>query len=159
MILASWAVVGFDGLAEYPAVLQRLADFHADRGYSLVAFGIEAGLPDLAADAMLILVGGLVLVGVIVAARRAPRDEVAFSIAIVASLALTPIVWLHYFTLLIVPLALWRPRFSWVWGLLWLFWIIPVQENAGALWPILLAYAIVAAVLVRATAARPSRVT
>jgi hypothetical protein len=32
-----------------------------------------------------------------------------------AALALSPIVWMHYFTLLVVPIALVRPRLSWLW--------------------------------------------
>jgi hypothetical protein len=43
-------------------------------------------------------------------------DEMrAFSLSIVAALALSPIVWNHYLVILFVPLALMRPRFSVLW--------------------------------------------
>jgi hypothetical protein len=32
-----------------------------------------------------------------------------------ASLALTPVVWIHYFVVLLIPIALARPRFSMIW--------------------------------------------
>ena len=55
------------------------------------------------------LLGGVVLLG-----RR--RDErAAFILAIAAALALTPIVWLHYFALLVVVVAVSRPRLGVVW--------------------------------------------
>jgi len=144
--LAAWAALGFDGIADYPELLRRLTDVVADRGFSLVALGVEAGLPRGVADALPWLVGLILLAGVVAVAQRAGGDRAAFSLAIVAAIALSPIVWLHYFALLVVPLALARPRISWAWGFMWIFWLIPTQENEGDVWRILLAIAIVAAV-------------
>ncbi len=39
----------------------------------------------------------------------------SFALAIAASLVLSPIVWLDYFALAAVPLAIARPRLSWIW--------------------------------------------
>ena len=50
----------------------------------------------------------------VVLARRGDERS-AFIVAIVASLALTPIVWLHYFAFLLVVVALAQPRLSLVW--------------------------------------------
>ncbi len=144
--LAAWAAIGFDGLADYPELLRHLSDVVADRGFSFVALGVEAGLPRGVADALPWLVGLVLLAGVVAIARRKGGDRNAFSLAIIAAAALTPIVWLHYFALLVVPLALARPRISWAWGFMWIFWLIPAQENEGDLWRILLAIAISAAV-------------
>ena len=52
-------------------------------------------------------------------ARREEGDRRPFSMAVIASIAISPIVWLHYFTLLVAPLALARPRLAWPWALLW----------------------------------------
>ena len=93
------------------------------------------------------LVGLALLAGVVAIARRDGGDRAAFSLAIVAAIALTPIVWLHYFALLVVPLALARPKLSWAWGLMWVFWLIPAQENGGDIWRILLATGVVGAVV------------
>ena len=47
-------------------------------------------------------------------ARRGD-ERTAFVLAIGAALALTPIVWLHYFALLLVVVALAQPRLGLVW--------------------------------------------
>ncbi|HSI97952.1 MAG TPA: glycosyltransferase family 87 protein, partial [Gaiellaceae bacterium] len=146
--LAAWAAIGFDGLAEYPELLRRLSDVVADRGFSLVAFGVEVGLPRGVAETLPWLVGVSLLAVVVAGARRRDGDRVGFSVAIVASIALTPIVWLHYFALLVVPLALARPRISWAWGMMWIFWVMPAQENQGDLWRLLVAVLVVGAALV-----------
>lgn len=143
---AAWAAIGFAGLTDYPELLRRLSDVVADRGFSLVALGVELGPSEEAAGLLPWLVGLTVLAGVLVVARRDGGDVAAFSLAIIAAMALTPIVWLHYFALLVLPLALIRPRLSWAWGLLWIFWLVPAQENEGDAWRVLLAVAVVGAV-------------
>jgi hypothetical protein len=155
--LLAWAALGFDGLAEYPELLRRLSDVVADRGFSLVALGVDAGLSERVAETLPWLFGLPLLAAVVVLARRADGDRRALSTAVVAALVLTPIVWLHYFALLAVPLALVWPRLSLAWGVMWVFWLTPVQTNEGDLWRIVLALALVAAVL--AVSARPPRPT
>ena len=144
--LGAWAVIGFDGFTTYPELVRRLVDIVEVRGFSLVALGVEAGLSQRAAEVLPWLVGLSLLGGVAVAARRSEGDRSAFSLAIVASIALTPIVWQHYFALLVVPLALARPRHTWAWGLMWVFWLIPEQGNEGDLWRIVVAVSATAAV-------------
>jgi len=158
MTFAAWAAIGWAGLSDYPELVRRLADVVQDRGYSLVALGVEAGLSEGVAEALPWLVGLPLLAGVVMVARRDADDRMAFSLAMVAAIALTPIVWLHYFALLIVPLALARPKLSLAWGVMWLFWLFPAQENGGDLWPIVVALALTATVLVVA-AASPKPVT
>ena len=130
--IGGWAVIGFDGFSLYPELVRRLTHVVDDRGYSLVALGVHAGLP-LGESRLLPYVVGLpVLVGGLFAVRgRSDGDRAAFAFAIFASLLLTPIVWLHYFALLFVPLALARPRLGWAWALPLLFWFAPTQENNG----------------------------
>ena len=147
LTFGAWAAIGFDGLAQYPELLRRLADVVADRGYSLVALGVELGLPLGAADAVPWLAGVALILGVVIAARRADGDQIAFTLAVGATIALSPIVWLHYFALLVVPLAVFRPRFAWVWLLLWVFWLTPHQTSDGDLWRIALALAIASMLL------------
>ena len=55
----------------------------------------------------------------VVAARRPNGEAVALVLALCAALAFSPIVWLHYFVLLLVPIALASPRFS-------LLWLLPI---------------------------------
>jgi hypothetical protein len=55
-------------------------------------------------------------------------------LSVVASLALTPIVWNHYLVLLFVPLALVRPRFSAIWlGTAWVLGAAATTMRGGSL--------------------------
>lgn len=146
--LVAWAAIGFAGLGVYPDLIRRLADVVADRGYSLVALGATAGLPAAVSEALPWVVGLALLVGTVVSARTRSSDRWSFALALVAALAFTPIVWLHYFVLLVVPLALARPRFAWIWFVLWAFWLTPVQETNGEVGRVLLGAAATAGVLV-----------
>jgi alpha-1,2-mannosyltransferase len=139
LALASWAVIGFAGLGDYARLLELLADEEAESSYSLVAVGHLFGLPYGAASVVALAMGAVLLVIAGRAARwrdRSPfeRDRASFVLVLAASLALTPIVWLHYLSVLIVPIALARPRLSAMWFLplaLWpMFWL---DEYRG--WP------------------------
>jgi len=143
----AWAAIGFEGLADYPELLRRLTDVVAERGFSLVALGVDAGFSERVSELLPWLFGLPLLGATIVVARRDDGDRRAFSIAVLAALVLTPIVWLHYFALLAVPLALARPRLSLAWGVMWVFWLTPVQTNEGDPWRVVLCLALVAAVL------------
>jgi hypothetical protein len=102
-------------------------------------------------------VGLPLLAAVVVVSRREDGDRRAFTLAIVASFALTPIVWLHYFTLLVAPLALFRPRLAWIWGVMWVFWLVPGQGNEGSLVSIVIAGLVATAVAIYCVR-RPGRV-
>lgn len=157
LTFGAWAAIGFDGLADYPDLVRRLTEVVATRSLSLVALGLEAGLPRGVADTLPWVVGLGLLAGVVVLARRADGDRVAFSFAVVSAIALAPIVWLHYFVLLVVPVAIFRPKLAWVWVLFWLFWLTPHQGNRGDLWPILLVDGVMVALIALSRAA-PRRV-
>src|SRR6185436_13393051 len=55
--LVAWAVIGFDGLTGYPALLRRLNEIQADRSYSLVGMSATAGLGSTFGQALTLLVG------------------------------------------------------------------------------------------------------
>jgi hypothetical protein len=95
-----------------------------------------------ASDLLPWAVGGTLLLTSALSARGSDGDRRSFSISILAAILLTPIVWLHYFVLLIVPLGLARPRLSGAWFLLLIFWATPFQENQGDGWRVVLALAV-----------------
>jgi hypothetical protein len=134
--LVLWAALGFDGLLRYPAMLRRLAALEAEESYSLVgAFaGLGAGGP--LARALALVVASAVLVLCVLYARRGDEAR-SFALALAAGLAFSPIVWLHYFVLLLVPLAIARPRFSAVWLLPLLLWLTPLNGNGQLIQPLL----------------------
>ena len=51
----------------------------------------------------------------------------------VAALVLSPVVWMHYLALLLIPLAVMRPTFDrvWFWGIVCALWIYPVLPKAS----------------------------
>jgi Glycosyltransferase family 87 len=155
LLLGSWAVIGFSGLADYPHMLQRLDDLVGDDSYTLYIVGLDAGLPNVAARALWIGVG-LVLVGWLVLLARRGDERTAFIIAMAASLALTPIIWLHYFALLLVVVALVQPRLSVVWFVPFGMLITP---GSGHPTPFQTAWTLGVAALTFLLAVRASRAT
>ena len=120
LALVSWAVIGFQGLADYPALLRKLADVEAENSYSAFAILRAIDVPELAARGVVIASGAILLVLAWRAARvsssdRAECERRSLTFALAAGFALTPILWLHYLVLLVVPIALARPRLSALW--------------------------------------------
>jgi hypothetical protein len=114
LALASWAAIGFTGLAEYPDVLRRLQDVVELDSYTLYVVALDAGVPSGLARGIWLAAGLAALATVVVLARRGAERE-AFVLALAAALLLSPIVWLHYFALLAVVVAVAQPRLSLVW--------------------------------------------
>jgi alpha-1,2-mannosyltransferase len=149
--VVAWAAIGFAGLAEYPDLLQRLSELQSERSYSIVGMAATLGVADGVGRGAALVVGGALLVACVVLARR--RDEErSFTCAVAATLALSPIVWLHYLVLLLVPLAILRPRFSLLWLLPVLLWVSPrpgYAEGYETFMPGLVAVILVAVLLRR----------
>jgi hypothetical protein len=152
--LGAWAIIGFAGLAEYPDLLRRLSDIQSSRSYSLVGIATEVGIGEMGGRVLMALVGVVLLVACVGLARR-DDDARSFACAVAATLVLSPIVWLHYLVVLLVPLAILRPRFSLLWLLPVLLWISPkpgYAEGFQTLMPL-----VAAAILVVIVLARPER--
>jgi hypothetical protein len=135
LALVAWAAIGFAGLGDYPHLLRRLADDESTSSYSVVALGVRAHLPLAAARVVAVIVAlGLLAAAAFVARdnRRDARDRdiATLTLVLMAALAASPIVWVHYFLLLLVPLALTRPRLSPLWFVPFAF-----QPLGEAAWP------------------------
>jgi len=154
--LAAWAAIGFAGLKQYPDLVARLADVQAARSYSLVGVADAFGLSTAVGRAASLVVG----VASLLACIRFGRDgdeRRSFTCAIAAAIILSPIVWQHYLALLIVPVALARPRLSVLWLVPIVLWVIPREPQTEAyerFVPLLVAALLVGALLARP---RPSR--
>lgn len=149
--VAAWAAIGFAGLASYPSLLRRLSEIQAENSYSLVGMAATLGLGESVGRVLTLAVGGGLLLACAVLARRGD-DLRAFTCAVAATLALSPIVWLHYLVLLLVPLAIARPRFSALWLLPILLWVSPrpgYAEGVQTFLPAIAAATLLAVVLVR----------
>jgi len=156
--LAAWAAIGFDGLSGYPDLLRRLSEIQSENSYSFVGIADTLGLPEWAGQAAMLLAGGALLVCCVVFARRGD-DFRSFTAALGATLALSPIVWLHYLVVLLVPMAIARPRFSALWLLPILLWSSPkpgYAEGFQTFPPAIVATILLVVLLTRPTP-RPER--
>jgi len=121
-----WAFIHFQGLATYPDLLRQVAG-QQDGTYSIASLFAELGFASKFAGTVSIVVGVCLLYLAYRASgergqgKRA-RDARSFTLAIAAALALTPVVWNHYLLLLLVPVAIGRPRLS-------VLWLVPVALN------------------------------
>jgi hypothetical protein len=112
---AAWAVIGFDGLAQYPRMLSNLSQIEQGRAVSLVAVLLALGFSAALAKAVALAATAALLGLAWRFARRPGGDAQAFGLAVIAALTSSPIVWEHYMVLLFVPIALVSPRFSKLW--------------------------------------------
>ena len=112
--VGSWAVIGFAGLVEYPSRLRELSELMDEWGYSVYAVALDFGTGHSGARLIWMATALAVLVAAIVVARRGDERR-SFILAMAAVIACTPIVWLHYFSLLLVVVAVASPRLSPVW--------------------------------------------
>jgi hypothetical protein len=114
VLLVTWGAIGFDGLRDYPGLLHRLSTFMDGRSYTVYALGLDLGLPSQLARFLWIVLGVGLLAATWVVARRGD-DRRAFVLALTATLACTPIVWLHYLSFIVVAVAVMQPRLAPIW--------------------------------------------
>jgi alpha-1,2-mannosyltransferase len=150
--LLAWAVIGFAGFGGYPDLLEGLSDIQSERSYSIVGMAATLGLGEGVGRVLTLVLGLALLVACVLFARRSD-DARSFTCAIAATLVLSPIVWLHYLVVLLVPMAIFRPRFSALWLLPILLWISPRPGYADGYQTFM--PAIVATILRVALLARP----
>jgi alpha-1,2-mannosyltransferase len=132
LILVPWGLLGFRDLRWYPDVLRLLARHEQLMSFSTVAFFrlLHVGYVAIAVEV-------LSVVAVFVLVRRADGDRRSFGAAVVCALLLSPLVWVHYYVVLLVPIALAKRRFGWIWILPVLaFW--PYTNNQGKWWSVAL---------------------
>ena len=132
MIALSWAVISFRGIGRYPGLLDELTRLRLGVSHSVTSIGIGLGLSRGAATAVAVVVGAL-LVGGCVRAARQGADAVSLMLALAAGLAVIPIVWQHHMLVLLIPLAVLRPRLSLVWFAMIPPWLLFVT-GYGMLW-------------------------
>ncbi len=114
--LLSWAAIGFRGIGDYVPLLRELSDLEAEKSYSSLGVLTSLGAPSTLARALTIAAFATLLALAWRAARGGrDGDRRSFTLVLAAALVLTPILWLHYLVVLVVPIALARPRLSALW--------------------------------------------
>jgi hypothetical protein len=118
-LIVSWAAIGFEGFLHYPARLA--ADARAAGPLGVLVQALVRQLHGTPAEAL--VCGAAAAAGLVLFAWRARDDDaVCFTYCLAAALLLSPISWIYYLSLLVVPLAIQRPRLSIEWWLLVLLW-------------------------------------
>jgi hypothetical protein len=113
-------VLPFTSLDQYVRALLRLGRAFDQDSYTMFGLLAQAGASDSVSRGATFAVGAVLIA---VTWRYS-----SFTLAVATALVLSPIMWLDYFALAAIPLALARPRLSWV-------WLLPVAtwglEGAG----------------------------
>lgn len=141
--LVAWLVVGPRRIFDYLRLSSYVTRTHFRTGYGIPALAVHLGLSPTArtvAELALALAVALVCVW----EGRRGRDRPALTASIAIALLASPLLWSQYLALLIVPLALARPRLGWLWGIPFLLWACPAN---AVLWQELLLWAGAAVVL------------
>lgn len=131
-LVLGWAAIGFAGLRTYPKLLSLVSDYYGPHTWSLFSGGVGLGLSSAAAERAALAVGLALLAVAVLLASRPDGDRRAFTAATVAALALSPMVWTYYFTLLFVPIAVAKPRFGRLWALVPAFWVPALIHHPAA---------------------------
>ena len=139
-------VLPFTSLHDYLRTLIELGkDFDQD-SYSPFGFLVQIGVSETPARVVAYTLGAVLLVG---CWRRA-----SLGLAVAAARVLSPIVWLDYYAVAAIPLAVVRPRLSLVWLVPIATWgLLSAGVGAGNGWGsarVLIVFAVVFAVVVRA---------
>ncbi len=113
-VLGPWALIGFDGIMTYPDLLQLAEEIYATHSYSVATIFSALGAdPHVAGRGALGIGVGIAAVAFYAGRQRA--DSTSLSLAVLAAIIGSPIVWPFYHALLLVPIAIARPRFSGLW--------------------------------------------
>ena len=139
LVIASWAVIGFQGLRGFAHALAVDADAFETRTHSVTSFVKTFGLSRNVGELTTIAVCLGLLALAVVAARR--MDELAaFAAATGAGIYGSPLVHPHYLLPVVIVLAIARPRPTWEWLALTILWFSP-REPVLSAWRLDVAFA------------------
>lgn len=123
LIIAPWVALRFDGLRDYPDRLEALA---AELGGNGIL--VQALVRQLGESTSVATVAGVAsaLICFALGTMRRDDDLASFTWFAFGAILLTPIAWIYYPGLLVIPLAVRYPRFGAAWILfaaLWVSWV------------------------------------
>lgn len=125
--VVSWSVLGFDQIHRFLRATFSVMHIFRGWGYSVASTAAHLGAGSELAAALAVIVSVALLLALLAQHRR-NADVTAFVLAVALVLCASPIVWAHYFALLIVPLAIVRPRLGPAWLCLVPLWACPLTS-------------------------------
>jgi len=153
LVLAAWAAIGFSAIGRYASILSA-----NDRLFSGSGPYLQGLLQQLHASPNVALACGVATAALLLAAAWFAGDLGGFALAACAAIVMSPVAWIGYAGLLVIPLAVRWARWSRAWLLLlgtcisWYFSPIAFRSPALSVCTLALVAAIV--FVVRAPAAR-----
>jgi hypothetical protein len=143
----AWSVVGWNQIGRYLHDASSVSGVFFRHAYTPVALVLHLGVSPTSAEVIGVLVA---LVGVFACLRfgRRREDLPAFTLAVVVMWLASPVLWMHYFALALVPLALARPRVEAAWAAPIV--LIVCGSRSTAVWQILLTFLAMGAVVMAA---------
>jgi alpha-1,2-mannosyltransferase len=132
-------VLPFVTLGSYAHLMSNLGNTFGPQSYSVVGLLSRWGVTNTGVAHLVAAGIGLVVIAVASSRRSLP-------LAICASILLSPIVWIHYFVLLIIPLALIGTRLAAHWFLPLFLWFCPPDGPGVHAWNIVVALMVLCAV-------------
>ncbi|MGP0052558.1 MAG: glycosyltransferase family 87 protein, partial [Solirubrobacteraceae bacterium] len=124
--VGAFATLGLGEVGQYVAQLHRFLPDAERRSYSIFSLALHLGANHALAYAVL-AAATVVAVSACVDAGRKGHETAAISAAIAASLLASPVVEAHYLAIVLVPLALSRPRITALWLLPLALWVTPAN--------------------------------
>ncbi len=137
--LLAWWLVGFDQIGTYMRLSGQVTDALWRGGYSMLAVAHQLGFGRGVGEALLLAVSILVGLAVLYLGLVRCDERRALTAAVALMLVASPLVWSHYFALLLIPLALYRPRLAPIWVVPVLMWPMP-PSTAAVGWQVALAW-------------------
>lgn len=146
-LIVGWLPLGMQATEHYLTLMHQLSVDEARDGYGIGGIASALGASRSNAALLPLLCAPLVLFGLRPIVHRVD-ERASLAIVVAASVALSPIVWQHYFAFTILVLALVSPRLTRAWLLPMGYWALTQQQAWSSLWRPALALALLAACLV-----------
>jgi hypothetical protein len=132
--VVGWTVVGFGAIGDWLHLLSRQGNLLYGKGYGVIATATHAGLTRSEGTVALVLLSAALAAACFRLAWTG-RDGPAFATAVLLTIVVSPQVDLHYFALLLVPVAIARPALSGAWIVPLVLWACPAADaNAPQEW-------------------------
>jgi hypothetical protein len=122
LVLVPWAIVGFDGLLDYPALLSETQAVYATRSDSVASVVAGLGASTTVAVAACWLAGLALVALAIWLSSKEYSDRRVFATLVAAGIVASPIAWPNYASLLFVPIAIRWPRLAPAWFFGYAIW-------------------------------------
>jgi hypothetical protein len=154
VVVATWAAVDLDGLRRYPTTLRVLNEVQRWKSYSVESLALSLGTSTRVAIGLATTIAVVGIAMIALATRGGDGERRALIVAVTVSLLASPILWLHYLVLLLVPICLTRPRLALLWAAPLLLWVTPSTDSTGSSWRIAFVLLVTAGVAVQSLRSR-----